>query len=90
MSRIEQEPRAKIVPLWRKIVPWTAVAAVLGGIILTTGILVNNTEPQMADADFATKQQNEAVYASSSEDEDFYLYLEDQVAKDSYYSTINF
>ena len=90
MCKIQQNPEAKIIPLWRKIAPWASVAAVLGGIIFTVATLINNTiEQPIADNDYAIEQP-EKVFASSSEDEDFYLYLEDLVAKDSFYETINF
>lgn len=90
MSKISEEPKAvKIVPLWRKVIPWASVAAVLGGIIILAGILTDNSEPQIADSNFIT-DQTEKVYASSAEDDDFYLFLEDEVIKDSYYSAINF
>lgn len=69
--------KRKIVPLWKKVLPWTAAAAVFCGVIFSTGILNQKTtaepEPVVASA-----------MASSSEEEDYYLFLEDEVAKAKY------
>jgi hypothetical protein len=92
MSRIAQEPKAKIVPLWRKVSSWAAVAATLVGVMVLISIFnAPNISLQTAESDTTTsKTEDKVLVSTSSDDEDFYLYLENQVAKQSYYSTINF
>ncbi|MDR1809920.1 MAG: hypothetical protein LBR34_05905 [Prevotella sp.] len=92
MSRIAREPAAKIVPLWRKPSSWAAVAAAVVGVILLASIFNSaNTDLQTAKSDADTALIDDKTLASNtSNDEDFYLYLENQVAQQSYYSAVNF
>ncbi len=63
--------KSKIVPLWKKVVPWTAAAAILCGVIFSTGVLEKGTTPgsaPMADSKSA-----------SYDEEDYFLFLEDEV-----------
>jgi hypothetical protein len=92
MTKITQESKAKIVPLWMRLASWSAVAAAFVGIIIAVGFLKTTpaADRQTAETGNAAATQPEKVYASSSEDEDFYLYLENQVAKQSYYTAVNF
>ena len=73
---VKEAEKTKIIPLWRKVLPWTAVAAVFCGVIFSTGILnqkaATEPEPVVASA------------IASSEEEDYYLFLEDEVAKAKY------
>lgn len=64
---------AKKVPLWKKVLPWTAAAAVFCGIIFTTGVLDKNTTRHSSISDI-----------SSSIEEDYYLFLEEEVTKNEY------
>lgn len=65
--------KARKVPLWKKVLPWTAVAAVFCGIVLTTGVLDKDTTTRLPISE-----------ASSSLEEDYYLFLEDEVTKYEY------
>lgn len=78
MSKLpeKQVEKAKIVPLWKKVLPWTAVAAVFCGVIFSTGILKNNTSSEPAPS--------VSTALASSEEEDYYLFLEDEVVKSRY------
>jgi hypothetical protein len=73
----KETEKAKVVPLWRKVLPWTAVAAVFCGVIFSTGIL---NEKKTAEPDPVAT----FAIASSSEEEDYYLFLEDEVARAKY------
>jgi len=89
MDKIPQEKKSKVVPLWKKVLPWTAIAAVLSGIILTVGIPTSTTVPQLsnnATDEYNSFPQND-IYASFDAD-DFYLFLEDEVAKDAYVDVV--
>lgn len=78
MSKLPEKetPRAKIVPLWKKVMPWAAAAAVFCGVIFSTGILDTSTTSDPVSV-------ASSVYASSDE-EDYYLFLEDEVVKARY------
>ncbi|GAB6120817.1 hypothetical protein [Dysgonomonas termitidis] len=73
----KETEKAKVVPLWRKALPWTAAAAVFCGVIFSTGIL---NEEKTAEPDPVVA----SAIASSSEEEDYYLFLEDEVARAKY------
>lgn len=65
-------PATRKVSLWKKVLPWTAVAAIFCGIMITTGVLRNDT------ASFSSASE------VSSVEEDYYLFLEDEVNKHEY------
>lgn len=72
--------KAKIIPLWKKIVPWTAVAAIFSGILFMTGILDKGT---MTDPTMVAGQPDLVIssgIASNTVEDDYYLFLEDEVA----------
>lgn len=80
MSKLptKEEKKTKIAPLWRKIVPWTAVAAMFFGILFITGVFKQGDN---------TMQINSVVssgVASNSLEEDYFLFLEDEVADAKY------
>ncbi len=89
MNKISEEPKAKIVPLWKRVIPWASVAAVVTGAILSIGIFTDapsdKTAQSVADTEFSP-----VIYASTVEEDDFFLYLEDELIKDSYYETIGY
>ncbi len=78
MSKLPEKKTegVKIVPLWKKAIPWTAAAAVFCGVIISTGILNKSTTSDPAPV-------VSSVLASSDE-EDYYLFLEDEVVKTRY------
>lgn len=71
----KESKKAKIVPLWKKVLPWTAAAAIFCGVIFTTGILDKGTASDPVITNGLT---------SSSLEEDYYLFVEDEVAKSQY------
>ncbi|MDR2955807.1 MAG: hypothetical protein LBV43_12070 [Prevotella sp.] len=83
MSKLPKEEiqEVKIVPLWKKIVPWTAIAAAFCGILFMTGIL--RQQDTSSDPLTAIDQTESAMTASSLED-DYYLFLEDEVSNAKY------
>ncbi len=79
----KEEPAAKRIPLWKKVVPWTAVAAAFIGILFMTGVFNSNpvTDPSTAIA------QNGDVNDSStviSDEEIYYAFIEDEIIKAKY------
>jgi len=86
MSRIPENNKAKVVPLWRRIVPWSAVAAVVCGVIFSISYLGTDNKQQLTDSNTGIEGSVQDIYASSY-DEDYYLYLEDEVIRESYVDT---
>lgn len=76
MSKLptKEEKKAKIVPLWRKVVPWTAVAAVFFGVLFMTGVFKQGTSFMQPNSVMTSG------VASSSLEDDYFLFLEDEVA----------
>lgn len=72
----KQEKKAKIVPLWRKILPLTGVAAVALGIFFSVGVFNKN-----ADTPIDLMAATETV---SSDEEDYFLFVEDEVLNAQY------
>ncbi|MDR1881754.1 MAG: hypothetical protein LBR26_03110 [Prevotella sp.] len=74
----KQSKKTKIVPLWKKVLSWTAAAAVFCGVIFSTGILNKKNTPS------ALVPAAASAIASSSDEDDYYLFLEDEVVKSRY------
>ncbi|GAB6008514.1 hypothetical protein FACS1894179_09800 [Bacteroidia bacterium] len=71
-----KENKARIVPLWKKVLPWTAAAAIFCGVLFTTGVLEKSgkVDPNV------TISSN----LSSSLEDDYFLFLKDEVVKSQY------
>ncbi|NDW19370.1 hypothetical protein D0T53_10665 [Dysgonomonas sp. 216] len=91
LDKIPKERRSKvIVPLWKKIMPWVAVAAVMGGIIFYANIQDNDSEVNLQLTNVGLNQKvlgDQSVYASA-DDEDFYLFLEDEATRQAIYTDV--
>lgn len=72
-----KEKKPKVIPLWKKVLPWTAAAAIFCGVLFTTGVLKKSST---TDTTNVTVSSN---LASSLED-DYFLFLEDEVVKSQY------
>ena len=75
----KEESKAKVVPLWKKVLPWTAAAAIFCGVLFTTGVLEKSSK-----ADSANTNVNISSNLSSSLEDDYFLFLEDEVVKSQY------
>ena len=89
MKIMEQLPekgvQTKIVPLWKKVLPWTAVAAALFGILFFVGVFNGDMNP----GKFIAEQKKGNVetadtYIDEDDIEDYYLFLQDEVQKSQY------
>lgn len=69
--------KAKIVPLWRKIAPWTAIAAALIGVVFYVGLTFNTSSSD------ENPWGNNYVAANTAEDEMF-QYMEEEVIASTY------
>lgn len=80
----KQTRERKIVPLWKKIVPWTAVAAIFFGVLFTTSVFEQSgiTNPSAIGGEYGTMMSN--GIASSSLEDDYFLFIEDEVATAQY------
>lgn len=81
----EKESKTKIVPLWRKVLPWTAVAAALLGVLFFVGVFNGDVNP----GKFIAEQKKDKVetvdtYLNEDDVEDYYLFLQDEVRKSQY------
>lgn len=77
----KKEHKAKVIPLWKKVLPWTAVAAVLCGVILNWSNIERVGQSLTADNQDQQNTENgltDTMLASYTE-EDFYLFVEDEV-----------
>jgi hypothetical protein len=79
----KEENKVKIVPLWKKVLPWTAVAAALFGILFSVGLFdKTNVNPDKVLAEQKSDNIKSAgAYSSDDEEEDYYLFLQDEVRK---------
>ncbi|MFV0418750.1 MAG: hypothetical protein ACK5KT_08485 [Dysgonomonas sp.] len=87
MSKLPEKKmkQVKVVPLWRKIVPWTAVAAVFFGILFTTGVFRQSavtTSSTLAGQDDAVILNG--IASASSIEDDYFLFIEDEVSSAKY------
>lgn len=87
---IKQKPT-----LWKKILPWTAVAAACCGILVFIGIFpgqdattINDKTTAQQSKDAITTNASTSNIASTPESEEFYLFLEDETTKSLYYDKI--
>lgn len=78
----KQAKKVKIVSLWKKIVPWTAVAAVFFGILFTTGVFNQGVGTATITDQYDAMISN--GIASSSMEDDYFLFIEDEVANAKY------
>ena len=86
MDELPEKKVAKIVPLWKKVLPWTAVAAVVCGVVFSVGIF-NRKSDAIAEHSRnkgAGQEVNKNITTTSSEEEDFYRYLEEEATMSSY------
>jgi hypothetical protein len=86
----EKESKAKIVPLWRRVLPWTAIAAALFGILFSVGLFDKTqvgSDRVLAEKGLKTGQTGVAY--DDTDEEDYYLFLQDQVRKAQYREMMN-
>lgn len=68
------------VSLWEKLLPWTAVAAIFFGVILSVGIFDKDISPLKSNG---VKNSSTSV-STTAEDEDFLLYMQDEAVSSLY------
>lgn len=89
MNKIESTgEKAKIVPLWKKVLPWSAIAAAVCGIIFSVNIFMNSTESSDLLSSSTDKVQKGSDSYNLSEEDYFMMYLEDEANYDSYNDVI--
>ena len=76
----ETKPINKIIPFWKKTITWVGVAAVFSGIILTTGLLNHNSSSELSNPQNISNEK-----MSNIDENEFLMYLEDEVASSSMY-----
>ncbi len=75
----------KKVPLWKMVIPWTAVAAAfIGGVLFLTGVFNRNTTSDPTIVIAETDNTNDPSIVLSEEEDIFYAFLEDEVLKAQY------
>jgi len=74
----------KRIPLWKKVIPLTAVAAAFIGILFLTGIFDRNTTTDPTIIIAETDTTNDSSVVLSEEEDIFYAFLEDEVVKAKY------
>ena len=87
-------------PLWKKVIPWSGVAAIFIGIVVTVGILsennvTNGTNPKATAQPLSgtnSMQQgagSQSLSVSTADAEEFYLFLEDEAVRSAYNDNFN-
>lgn len=86
MDELPEKKTGKIVPLWKRVLPWTAVAAVACGVIFSVGILnqKNDAIAEHSTTKGAGYEANKNITATSTEEEDFYRFMEEEATMSSY------
>ncbi|WP_165020556.1 MULTISPECIES: hypothetical protein [unclassified Dysgonomonas] len=86
MDKLPEKERkvAKIVPLWKKVLPWTAIAAVFAGVIFSTGIIDHQSMPNDMGTKDIKDMTSSASSISSVDEEDFYLFLQEEAMSSAY------
>ncbi|MDR0824001.1 MAG: hypothetical protein LBN74_02835, partial [Prevotella sp.] len=78
--------KTKIVPLWEKVLPWTAIAAAVFGVLFSVGVFDKGNMP--SDNKMYADQNSKAVASADAfmdtVEEDYYLFLQDEVSKSQY------
>ncbi|NDV79128.1 hypothetical protein [Dysgonomonas sp. 511] len=79
-----KEERRKVVPLWKKLAPWTAVAAAFIGVLFLTGVFdaTSTTSPDIAAAQPDSVISQGMAY--SDDEEYYYAFLEEEVTRARY------
>lgn len=77
-SKSQEEGKAKVIPLWKKIVPLTAVAAMLLGVVVYTGFLFDKPNSINVSAN------GEGSYIASVSENDLYQMMEDEIVASTY------
>lgn len=85
-----KELEVKRVSLWRKVLPWTGVAAVVAVVVISVGTWGSMSDVRMADnakgKEMVKSQQNMAY----NDAEDYFLFLEDESIEAQYYEDVLF
>lgn len=88
MDKLPVKEQVKVVPLWKKVLPWTAAAAVLSGLIFSMGIF--NKEDDMVAHKASSKENpiHEKSIASTSvssvDEDEYFQYLKEEATMSSY------
>ncbi|MDR0824763.1 MAG: hypothetical protein LBN74_06680 [Prevotella sp.] len=87
MERLPEKEtkKTKIVPLWEKVLPWTAMAAAVFGVLFSVGVFDKKDVP--SEKMYADQNGNAVASAAAFADtveEDYYLFLQDEVSKSQY------
>ncbi len=88
MDKLPVKEQVKVVPLWKKVLPWTAAAAVLSGLIFSMGIF--NKEDDMVAHKASSKENpiHEKSMASTSvssvDEDEYFQYLKEEATMSSY------
>lgn len=92
LPKKESHQRESIRPLWKKVVSWSAVAAVAAGVIVTIGVFnhgQSSAETNLTSSSANIIDSNGPMLASTADVEDFYMFLEDEAVHESYYDSFN-
>lgn len=88
MVKIPDKKRVKIMPLWKKTLPWVAVAAASIGIIFYSGILnptIESGNSTMPNTNLAsTSDQLSSSISAKIDEDEFYEYIENETTESAY------
>lgn len=81
----QKEIQPRKVLLWKRLTPWVAAAAMVSGVLLSVSIALSAPESKQQLPQTTSKN---APLASSSEDDEFYKYIEEQSVNALYNETL--
>ena len=84
INQLPDNDKAEIkkIPLWKKVLPWSAAAAAVIGIVFATNVVVNNM-PDTNLVQNAGADKNQSV-RSNSEEDDYFRFLEEESMEATY------
>lgn len=85
MSKLPDKKDKKIVPLWQKVVPWAAIAAVAVGVLFMVDVSQTDTTNNLVVQEKSTEAvPTSTITATTITEDDYYAFLEEEV-NSSYY-----
>lgn len=71
IDMLPEKKQTKTIPLWKKALPWTAVAAIFGGIMFYSGIL-NHSSSNVRITDYALYEDDYLDFVEEQSTESMY------------------
>lgn len=90
MAQLPDKKIIRVVPLWKKVLPWTAVAAAICGIVFSVGIFNSGDDTVAQKMNGVENSGNEKSMASTTapvsgvDEDEYFQYLKEEATMSSY------